>query len=261
MKIRLRSWILAGQLALLVILSGPVVAAGSSQGKRPVTVEDMVLLLSSGISDQTILVFLTDRELDFTLTREVVLKLSQAGLTNAVMLYLKEKEMSAEDVRSGPSLVSYRSTGYSTYYDAGRISNSMFPLAWYGHYYYSGDHHAVEHDYAPVYHAVSGIDHSGAGSRHHEAVHMPHHADGLSGDTAHHSASLEHATRQDSVSHLIGHYTESSREHTNTRTGRHNVSHPGGSVLHYSSGSSGHGTRHRTGHTGIHSPGGHVRRH
>ena len=134
----------------LLITSCSLSAANKSSPQRTVSIDDMVLLVSSGISDETILAFLKDRELDFVLSREIRLTLAQSGITNTVMRYLREQVTALNPpLPTGTAGTVYSLANYPSYYGAGRHSGTVFPLAWYSHHYF-GFHRSASHPYTHV---------------------------------------------------------------------------------------------------------------
>ena len=241
-------WVLCAS-TLLITSSSLSAATGSSQQQRTVSIDDMVLLVSSGISDETILAFLKDRELDFLLSREIRLLLAQSGITNTVMQYLNDQETALNPpLPTGVALTGYNSMNYPSYYRSGRISGSLFPFAWYSHHYF-GSHSSASHPYTPVYSTSPGI-HQESGVSHrledatHSLTHLGEHQNSLT-DVIHHSSLREHSAphnphypRRYSAGHIGGH----------AQNFRHTIGH-----------SVGHTSRHAVGHTGSRHSGGHSR--
>ena len=232
MKRFLLSWVLYAFCTLLITSSSLSAATTSSQ-QRTVSIDDLILLVSSGISDETILAFLKDRELDFLLSREIRLTLAQAGITNTVMRYLRERETALNPpIPADTARTAYSLANYPSYYGSGRINGTVFPLGWYSHHYF-GSHQNTGHSSMPVYGGNPGIDH-GVGITH-----------TLGSREIHSQTLLEH---QNSLAHYILH-DGSGLNHSAQHGLGHRVGH---SVLHTSG--------HAVGHTGSrHS--GHSRRH
>ena len=258
---RFQLWVLCAFCTLL-ITSSSLSAADMSSQQRTVSIDDLVLLVSSGISDETILAFLKDRELDFLLSREIRLTLAQAGITNTVMRYLREQETALNPpLPADTARTAYSLANYSSYYGSGRISGSLFPLDWYSHHYFGSSHQSTGHPYIPVYGGSPGIDH-GAGISHSlssSTIHLEtllEHQNSLAHYILHEGSGLSHST-QHSLGHTVGHSAGRSGGHASGRT--HNIGHTIGH-------SGGHTSRHAVGHTGSrHSGGrhrgGHSRRH
>ena len=102
-----------------------------------VSFDDVVLLAQSDISDQTIMTYLDFRELDFALDPEALLRLREAGLSEAVIRYLLEQDTASSTALPTDTVPSgYSTTGYpSYYYGSRRIGGTAFPFGWYDHHY------------------------------------------------------------------------------------------------------------------------------
>ncbi len=251
MKRFLLPWVLYAFCTLLITSSSLNAATASSQ-RRTVSIDDLVLLVSSGISDETILAFLKDRELDFLLSREIRLTLAQAGITNSVMRYLREQETALNPpLPADTARTAYSLANYPSYYGAGRINGTVFPLGWYSHYYF-GSHQSTGHPYIPVYGGSPGVDH-GVGISHSissSAIHsetLLEHQNSLDHYILHEGSGLSHST-QHSLGHTVGHSAGRSGGHASGRT--HNIGHTIGH-------SGGHTSGHAVGHTGSRHSGGH----
>jgi hypothetical protein len=239
----------------LLIVASPTYAADESRQPRTVSLDDLVLLLGSGISDQTILTFLENRELDFVLSKEIILSLAQAGITNRVLQYIKDQEAELNPP-SETALIGFSSINYPSYYDYGRINGSIYPLAWYGHHYLTSQP-SSSHPYTPVYIGNYGIEHEISHNLGSTGTHLPTllggHQNNLTGNVLHQGSAAGHGTQHDPVRAI---------EHAAGRSGGHSVGHSIGHSVGYSSG---HSVGHTSGlHLGGHSSGysgGHSRSH
>ena len=140
--------------ALCSALIGPgALSAAAASERSTVSLDDLVLLAQSDISDQTIMTFLDYRVLKFALDVETVLMLRQAGVSEAVIRYLLEQAATANGARAAYTVVTdYSARAYpSYYYSSRRIGRSIYPFGWYDHGYlgygYHTIHHYTPHDY------------------------------------------------------------------------------------------------------------------
>lgn len=75
-----------------------VFASSAGAADRPqASLEDLTLLTESGISDQTILVFLDTREIGFLLDAETIARLRQQGVSEEVIRHLLERAEVRDD--------------------------------------------------------------------------------------------------------------------------------------------------------------------
>ncbi|MCZ6656960.1 MAG: hypothetical protein O7C67_06655 [Gammaproteobacteria bacterium] len=203
-----------------------------------VSFDDVVLLAQSDISDQTIRTFLDFRELDFALDAGALLRLREAGVSEAVIRYLLEQDAaSSTALPTDTVLTGYSAKGYpSYYYGSSRIGGTAaFPFGWYDHHYFGLGHTTIYRN-AP----------------HHNGGHSLGHAVGI---THGHDGNIPHAS-----SVLGGHRSSPghSIRHTGSRPS-HNIRHASSRLSHRARHRRGHTGRHAAGHSGGHSGGhGHV---
>ena len=204
-------------LAVLVfILSIGIAYAGHLN----VTLDDLLLLAESEVSDKTILAFIEPREITFTLGTEEIAKLRKAGLSEEVIQYLLAKS---------------RQAGLT--YD--QYIKPPVPYPYPGYYYgpslylgFGGGHHALfDHHFVGLHHAAP----------HHTGLHhaAPHHT-GL-----HHDTSIHIGHSRSTGGHHIGHTSQFAVGNGSTHSTSINSSHNTGrghSILgrssHHTSGSS-----------------------
>jgi len=201
-------------LAVLVfILSIGIAYAGHLN----VTLDDLLLLAESEVSDKTILAFIEPREITFTLGTEEIAKLRKAGLSEEVIQYLLAKS---------------RQAGLT--YD--QYIKPPVPYPYPGYYYgpslylgFGGGHHALfDHHFVGLHHAAP----------HHTGL-PPHHT-GL-----HHDTSIHIGHSRSTGGHHIGHTSQFAVGNGSTHSTSINSSHNTGrghSILgrssHHTSGSS-----------------------
>ncbi len=212
-----------------------------------VSLKDIVLLAQNNISDQTIMTFLANRRLDFTLDAQALLTLREAGVSEEVIQYLWEQEFSPEDPSYLADIISADdSPGYAiqnypkSYYSSGYIGRSTYPLGWYYHHYPSLDH-SIIYSYSPLH----SYGHHGGHTLNHPLSHALVH----SNDVPH--ASNLPGGHESNRNHSIRHRSSTLNQGT-----RHHSGHSGGSTGRHTSGhSTGHSTGHSGGHGGRHSSG------
>jgi len=76
---------------ILMVFSVLAFAVALQAAPPTVSLEDVILLAQSGISDETILVFLDYRDIDFDLSPEEILRLREAGVSEEIIRYLLER--------------------------------------------------------------------------------------------------------------------------------------------------------------------------
>jgi len=201
-----------------------------------VSFDDVVLLAQSDISDQTIMTFLDFRELDFALDAEALLRLREAGVSEAVIRYLLEQDTaSSTALPTDTVLTGYDTKGYpSYYYGSRRIGGPAFPFGWYDHHYF-GLGYTTIYRYAPHHNGGHSLGHA-VGITHGNHGNIPHASSVLGGHRSSLGDNIRHASSR--PSHNI----------------RHASSRPSHNIRHASSRRS-HGARHRRGHTGRHAAG------
>ncbi len=123
-----------------------------------VSIDDVVLLTQTDISDETILTFLEYRNLDFVLDAETVRQLKEAGVSEEVIRFLLNKD--ATVVAAAPTPTYVVSTGYNTaypsyYFGTRSVGTTAYQLGWYNHHYYPYGHTA---SYRPGSHYDSDND-------------------------------------------------------------------------------------------------------
>ena len=145
-----------------------VLVSGAQGQELTATVDDVILLAQSGISEATILTFLQTRTVDLTLSAEEIARLQKAGVSEAIIWYMLQRPGPAD-----PSLRSYvvpvvNGTNYpSNYYRSGYVGVISYPQLW-----YYDNYHGFGNSYAPRFYGssfgvrLSGIRHSGV-RRHH----------------------------------------------------------------------------------------------
>ncbi len=151
-----------------LFLATPAAAAPGPQA----SLEDLTLLIESGISDQTILVFLDTREIGFQLDSETIARLRQQGVSEEVIRYLLERTDAREYrddrvvyVSAGPYPPGY----YLPYYAYG--VGSYFGAAILGHWTH-GYHRVGRHLVGGHHRGHRG----GHGGRSHLGSHRASHA-------------------------------------------------------------------------------------
>ncbi len=246
----------------------------AQEGAPQVSLEDILLLIERGVSNETIVVFLETREIGFIPDAEDIDKLLAAGASEEVISYLLQQTAT----HSTPSYADqpktyvdrYPSYYYTPYYSATSVflGFSSFPRAWFHHHHRRVDHGPLHHDAAhnqahndrgALFHAVPRSGHGGVHARHHSQRHnalvgIEHSGARSTGRIAGHSArfSGRHIGKKHSVSHstrsrgLIGGNSATHHGLQTVRHGsRHSASHSNHSVTHRG----GHSIRHRTGHS------------
>ena len=167
-----------------------------------VSLDDVVLLAQSDISEQTILTFLKYRKLEFALDAGAVQRLREGGVSEEIIRFMLQQD--AKSVVATPNYVV--ATGYNTgypsyYYGARLVGATAYPLSWYNHHYYP---HAYTTVYRPGAHygPSSNAGYEVGISPGHEPIHSP----GILGGNhriGHSALSLGHNVGH-SVSHSRG---------------------------------------------------------
>ena len=63
-------------------------SASAQANNRPVTIDEVIQLTQSGISDETIITFLETREIRFVLSPQDIVRLRAAGISEELIRYL-----------------------------------------------------------------------------------------------------------------------------------------------------------------------------
>ncbi len=226
-------------------LFGLAMLAGAEASYLQVSLDDIVLLNQRGVSDETILLLLENRELGFNMDSDAVDRLLLAGVSDEIIRYLLAQETVVRNpadaappttysdappdypVTTNPAVdpVVYPADSYvDTYADT-------YPGYYYTPYYYGG---AYSYGYASYPYAWFGY-YSGAG----------HHGTNAHHGRRHHVAHNSHSTGLHSGQH---------NGHGATHTGRHGGTHTGGVIHTAYSGqhTSVHADNNRVGHNRQH---------
>jgi len=105
---------------MVVALALALAAAYSVEaGYRVVRLGEVIALARDGVSDRTIISFLQDRELDFVVGTDEMLRLREAGVGEPVIRYLVERTAPRDPYSPGPyaDREVYDDYGGSPYYD------------------------------------------------------------------------------------------------------------------------------------------------
>jgi hypothetical protein len=176
-----------------------------------VSVDDVVLLVQSDISQQTILTFLKHRSLDFAVDADAVKLLREGGVGEEIIRYLSRQE--ATSVAGTPAYVV--ATGYNTsypsyYFGARLVGATTFPLGWYDHHYYPPGYASIFRPGAH-YGPSSSVGHSDGASLVHDSLYAPGiHSDNQLLD---HSALRPEHYGQQGRSHSLGYGSEHGLRH------------------------------------------------
>ena len=175
---------------ILGVLIGLVlVTPAAAVGRRQASLEDLTLLAESGISDQTILVFLDTREVEFQLDSETIAWLRQQGVSEEVIRYLLERTDTRDErvdrvvyVSADPYprryYVPYYGYDAFPYFGAAILWHWTYGFHWVGDHFAGGHHrgvyggHSASHGtrhYASAGHLVGGHRSRGHSSGGHEA--------------------------------------------------------------------------------------------
>ena len=187
---------------ILGVLFSLVLATPAAAAHRPqASLEDLTLLAKSGISDQTTLVFLDTREIEFALDPEAIALLRQEGVSDEVIRYLLERTDAPSDRDDRVVYVSaglyppryyalYYGYGVFPYFGAAILAHWTHGFHWVGHHLVGGHHrgnsvghsasHGGRHD-ASGGHLVGGHharrhSNGGHGARSHLGSHGASHA-------------------------------------------------------------------------------------
>lgn len=221
-------------ICISLSLASNFALADTSDTGRLTSLNDISLLAQRGLSDETILIFLEKRSLDFNLTAENIDQLLQSGVSEDVVQYLLQQQTSQPV---------YVTTPTATYINP------------YPTYYYSPQYNHISTS-APLLHGFAAASYTFG---HHETF-QPHYSNSIS-----HSQRPQHSgvaiIHNSGLS--VGHNSSNNRHNNVTHSsGGHNVGHrrshnsAGYSQTHSRGGHSGGGGGHRGGGGG-HSSGGH----
>jgi hypothetical protein len=150
-------------LAILVFMFGTGIVYA---GHLNVTLNDLLLLAESGVSDKTFLAFIEPREITFTPGTEEIAKLRKAGLSEEVIQYLlannRQAGLTYNRYINPPVAYSYPRYYYgsSLYLGFGRGHHALFD-----NHFVGLDHSAPHH--TGLYHGASfNVIHSGSTGGH-----------------------------------------------------------------------------------------------
>ena len=204
---------------LLPLLCALAFPAGAEALRGPVSLENVIVLAQSGISDETILAFLEPRQVAFDLDADEIARLKEAGVSEEIIRYLLEKA-GAPPRETGASTVvvvpayPYSSRYYWPYYVFGTVLHLggwIYPHRW--------DHHlAPTHTLARVHHR-EGLDaHTPGGHRFSEGrgVHYSGHS-----RAGHRGRLLHHSQGHSAGGHATAHYFGQARHGATHSTGSH----------------------------------------
>lgn len=235
----------------LMGLFGLALVAGVEASNVQVSLDDIVLLNQRGLSDQTILLFLENRELGFVLSVEAIDKLLSNNVSEEIISYLLSQAATTKTVAdaSRPTntivvpvypVVAYPAYYYAPYYYGASFSFGFanYPHAWFGHYSGAGHFNANVHPGAQVSHSSGGHvnQHNGHGVTH-TATHSPQHGGMHAGGAIHSAVGGVHG-----IVHSGNSGIEHNKQHAITEGGRHGLSRGEQAVT--------HGVN-RIGHSGI----------
>jgi len=216
-------------LASLVFVASTGVAQASHD---MASLDDVIQLSQRGLSSETILVFLQNREINFILDADDIDRLLQAGASEEVIRYLIQQTETAPS-STYPVIAyvdPYPDYYYTPYYNSYARSSLFFGFTAYPYAFYGGRHHGAAHR------------------------NRPHHTPSLRYADNDHDAS--HASRVDT---RAGHGNTSTIGHNNRSAGHGktaSIGHSFGSTFGHNGGSSvGFGGGHSGGFGGGHSGG------
>ena len=115
-----------------------------------VSLEDILLLMERGVSNETLLVFLETREIGFTLDVEDIDELLEAGVSEEIISYLLQRTAKYSVPSYADRTTNYQDRYplyyYTPYYSATSVflGFSSFPRAWFRHHH-SAVHHGPLH--------------------------------------------------------------------------------------------------------------------
>jgi hypothetical protein len=137
------------------------------------SVEDIVLLAQSDISQQTILTFLKHRKLDFAVDADAVKSLREGGVGDEIIRYLSQPDATPTARTPAYVVATGYSTSYPSYYFGARlVGTTAYPLSWYNHHYYPPGYASVFRPGAH-YGPSSSVGHSDGASLVHDSLYAP----------------------------------------------------------------------------------------
>ncbi len=255
-------------------------------GHLNMTLNDLLLLAESGVSDKTILAFIEPRKITFTLDAKEIAKLRKAGLSEEVIQYLLAKSRQAgltyNQYINPPVPYPYPYPGYyygpSLYLGFGGGHHALFDHHFVS-LHHAAPHHTGLHRGTPFHVAHSRstgghhIGHTsqfavGSGSTHSTSINSSHntgrghsilgrkshHTSGSSAQStrsSRHDSNRSHGTLGRSSHNTSGIGALISRHHSNRS---HNIQ---GHSSHHTSSSRAHSTNRRSSHSSSHHSGGH----
>ena len=270
-------------LAVLVFILSIGIA---NAGHLNVTLNDLLLLAESGVSNKTILAFIEPRKITFTLDAKEIAKLRKAGLSEEVIQYLLAKSRQAgltyNQYINPPVPYPYPYPGYyygpSLYLGFGGGHHALFDHHFVS-LHHAAPHHTGLHRGTPFHVAHSRstgghhIGHTsqfavGSGSTHSTSINSSHntgrghsilgrkshHTSGSSAQStrsSRHDSNRSHGTLGRSSHNTSGIGALISRHHSNRS---HNIQ---GHSSHHTSSSRAHSTNRRSSHSSSHHSGGH----
>ena len=231
---------------LLLALAFPVSAGALA---APASLEDIILLGESGVSDETIRVFLSSRPVDFDLDADAIARLKEAGISEENIQFLLDifGEQASEADKEVVVVVApdpYPHYYYGSYYIAGAFPHWGFHFSFPFHFpipvpHLSHTRHRVlRHDTVShhLHHRTSHrASHNDGHRRHRESGHSVRHVSrrlDLAGDHSTGRQSRGHAEKR---SRSKAHKSRSGRQHTAHASRGH------GDSKHASRASRGHG--------------------
>ena len=250
-----------------------------------VSLEDILLLMERGVSNETLLVFLETREIGFTLDVEDIDELLEAGVSEEIISYLLQQTAKYSVPSYADRTTNYQDrypfNYYTPYYSATSVflGFSSFPRAWFRHHHSAVHHGPLHHDAAhrPAHndrHAFSHAVPRGGHGRVRAPRHGLGHNDpiGIEGSGARSTGRIAGQSVRSSSRHIgekrsVGHSTRRLGviggksvthvgQHTARHGNRHSAGHSSRSVVRRGGHSTaGHSGGHSTGHSGGHGSG------
>ena len=149
----------------LLLLCAPAAAQANN---RSVTIDDVIQLTQSGISDETIITFLETREIRFVLSPQDIVRLRAAGISEELLRYLLQHTAADQPPAylppvaygSGYGVPGYPAGYYTPAYAAGVVLSVGFPIVphWLHEHHIShvAPHGAVGHLFGGGVHVITG---------------------------------------------------------------------------------------------------------
>ncbi|HED17696.1 MAG TPA: hypothetical protein ENI64_12900, partial [Gammaproteobacteria bacterium] len=206
----------------LTWLLGLTMFAGAEASHLQVSLDDIVLLNHRGVSDQTILLFLENREPGFVLDKEAIDKLLLNGVSEEIISYLVSKAVIAQvpdDVVPPTGYTDapadYPEDYYTPYYgDSYSVGYVSYPVYWYGGGHHSDRHHPRHSEHNSHHSGNYPGQHNGQG-----ATHTTQNGGAHTGGAGHTANSGQHEPAHPGTNH-----TEHNNPHTAIAGGQHNAS-------------------------------------